>query len=45
LDSAVPSGLETSGSLPGVETPGYFREVPSGLRCAAESLDSRKAQG
>src|SRR5712664_3952854 len=29
--------------LPGVETPGYFREVPPGLRCATESLNFRMA--
>src|SRR5437660_12025729 len=29
--------------LPGVETPGYFREVPPGLPCATESLNLRMA--
>jgi hypothetical protein len=32
-------------SLPGVETPGYFREVPPGLRCATETLNFRMALG
>ena len=29
--SAVPSGLVDRRTVPGVETPGYFREVPPGL--------------
>ena len=31
-DSAVPSGLVCSDSVPGIKMPGYFREVPPGLR-------------
>src|SRR5260370_38303071 len=31
-----------SASLPGVETPGYFREVPPGLRRATETQNFRK---
>src|SRR5438445_4642822 len=30
-------------TLPGVETPGYFREVPPGLQGAAETRNFRKA--
>ena len=29
--SAAPSGLLILSSVPGVETPGYFRKVPPGL--------------
>ena len=32
-------------TLPGVETPGYFREVPPGLECAAKTLNFRTALG
>ena len=32
-------------TFPGVSTPGYFREVPPGLPCAAKTLNFRKALG
>jgi hypothetical protein len=31
-----------SDALPGVETPGYFREVPPGLQCPAKTMKFRK---
>src|SRR5712664_3343076 len=44
------SGIQTSlrdskppDTFPGVETPGYFREVPPGLQFAAKTLNFRKA--